>query len=49
MMKSRDDFDLTQLRKMFAEASDAEQYEVLSGWAWAMRHARAQAKGKSDA
>ena len=41
-MKSRDDFDLTQLRKMFAEASEAEQYEMLSAWAWATRHARAR-------
>lgn len=49
MMKTRDDFDLTQLRKMFAEASEAEQYEMLSAWAWATRHARAQAKGKPDA
>jgi hypothetical protein len=48
-MKSRDDFDLTQLRKMFAELPDSEVYEVLSAYFWATRHARAHAKGKPDA
>lgn len=47
-MKTRDDFDLTQLRRIFAEASDAEQYEVLSAWAWATRHARAQGLGQGE-
>jgi len=44
IMKSRDDFDLTQLRKMFAELSDAEQYELLSAYFWSMRRARSKAK-----
>lgn len=47
-MKSRDDFDLAQLRDLFASASDAEQYEVLSAWAWATRHARAASERKEN-
>lgn len=46
-MKHRDELDLDQLREKFAQASEAEQYEVLSAWAWAMRHAHGKAKPKA--
>lgn len=43
-MKTRDDFTLEELRAMFAQVSDADQYEVLSAYFWAMRNAKGKGR-----